>query len=303
LAAQDVDLILATGSPFTAFELAKRLADRFGCPYVLDYRDLWTGHLHPGTTRPNRRATIQAEARLLADCAAVTTVSRSWSASLESRFGLGSKVHVVTNGYNAEELAHIAPYSYGHVAIVYAGIFYPPVRVITPVMAALQRLKKATAQRSIEWYFHYYGPHGDHVRAEATQHGVMDRVIMHGSVPRSAALAAVRGANLAVVITSLAEAGTLADNGMVTGKVFEPVGLGTPVLLIAPGGSDARAVVAATASGQSFTASDVDGIAMFLTGVVEGQVARPTVPAAYAWVSIAKKMDEVLRAAMHPESR
>jgi glycosyltransferase involved in cell wall biosynthesis len=303
LAAHDVDLILATGSPFTAFRLAKRLANRLSCPYVLDYRDLWTENLHPSRARPNRLSTIKEEASLLSGCAAITIVSRSWSVSLERRFGLGSKLHVVTNGYNSEELPNLRPYNFDHFAIVYTGIFYPPVRVITPIMIALQRLKKAMSSRSREWYFHYYGPHGNHIHEEATKHGVMDRVILHGKVPRSEALAAVRAANIAVVITSIAEEGSLADNGMITGKVFEPLRLGTPVLLIAPSGSDARAVIESTESGHSFTASDVDGMVAFLTDVMDGRVAKPKIPEAYSWVNIAQKMDCVLRAAMSTQSR
>jgi glycosyltransferase involved in cell wall biosynthesis len=298
LAAQDVDLILASGPPFASFRLAKRLSDKFGCPYVLDYRDLWAEHPHLNTPHPMWLSAIQEEARLLAGCAAVTIVSPSCGLALESRFGLGSKLHVVTNGYDSEELANIGSYNFGHFAIVYAGIFYPPKRVITPVMAALQHLKKIMMSRSKEWYFHYYGPHGDHIREEATQYGVIDQVILHGRVPRSEALAAMRAANLAVVITSITEEGTLADKGIITGKVFELLGLGTPVLLIAPFGSDARAVVETTESGHSFTASDIDGITAFLTNVMDGRVAKPKIPEAYSWVSVAKKMDSVLRAAM-----
>ena len=298
LAAQDVDLILTSGPPFASFRLAKRLSDRFGCPYILDYRDLWAEHPHPNTSHPNRLSTIEEEARLLAGCAAVTIVSSSCGLALESRFGLGSKLHVVTNGYDSAELANVGSYNFNHFAIVYAGIFYPPKRVITPVMAALQHLKRGVTSGSKEWYFHYYGPHGDHIREEATKYGVMDHVILHGRVPRSEVLAAIRAANLAVVITSIAEEGTLADKGTITGKVFEPLGLGTPVLLIAPSGNDARAVIKAAESGHSFTASDIDGIAAFLTDVMDGWVAKPKIPEAYSWVSIAKKMDSVLRAAM-----
>jgi glycosyltransferase involved in cell wall biosynthesis len=300
LSAQDVDLILTSGPPFASFRLAKRLADRFGCPYVLDYRDLWTESPHSNTPYANRLSTIQEEARLLASCAAVTIVSRSCGLALESKFSLGSKLHVVTNGYDSEELANIEPYNFHHFAIVYAGIFYPPKRVITPAMAALQHLTRGATSKSREWYFHYYGPHGDHIREEATKYGVMDHVILHGRVPRSEVLAAIRAANLAVVIASIAEEGTLADKGIITGKVFEPVGLGTPVLLIAPSGNDARAVVEATESGQSFTARDIDGIAAFLTDVIDGRVAKPKIAEVYSWGSVAKKMDSVLRAAINP---
>ena len=45
------------------------------------------------------------------------------------------------------------------------------------------------------------------------------------------------------MITSVAEEATIEDRGIVTGKVFEPLGLGTPILLIAPPGSDIERIV------------------------------------------------------------
>ena len=303
LTAQDVDLILATGSPFAAFRLAKHLSDKLGCPYVLDYRDLWTGHLHSSTARSDRPSTTREEARLLADCAAVTLVSRSWGVDLDNWFDLGSKLHVITNGYDPEDLTNIESHSFGHFAIVYTGGFYPPKRVISPLMTVLQHLKGTMNGAGHEWYFHYYGIFEDHVREAATRYGVMDRVVLHGRVPRTEALSAVQAANIMVVITSVVEEDTLADRGMVTGKVFEALGLGTPVLLVAPSSSDARAVVADTESGGSFTGSDIDGMASFLMDVMDGRDASPIVPEVYAWTKIAKKLDWVLREAMKTGSK
>jgi glycosyltransferase involved in cell wall biosynthesis len=153
LTAKEVDVILATGSPFASFRLAKRLSDRLGCPYVLDYRDPWSGNPH--VVKAGRKSTIKEEARLLKDAAAVTIVSRSWALALDRRFNLGKKLHVVANGFDPEELADVEPYDFGHFAIVYAGGFYPPKRVISPVMAALRLVKETLV--STEWYFHYYG--------------------------------------------------------------------------------------------------------------------------------------------------
>src|SRR5262249_58594134 len=73
LTANDVDVILATGRPFAAFRLAKRLSYRLGCPYVLDYRDPWTPH--PRSLAPTRLATVREAAELLAECSAVPVVS------------------------------------------------------------------------------------------------------------------------------------------------------------------------------------------------------------------------------------
>jgi glycosyltransferase involved in cell wall biosynthesis len=295
LTAKDVDIILASGPPFVAFRLAKLLSDRLGRPYVLDYRDPWTGSPHAACPRPT---TIREESRLLASCAAVTTVSPSWSLALDRRFGVGSKLHVVTNGYDLEELTHVETHAFGHFAIVYAGTFYPPKRVISPVMAALKILNETVNEKGGEWYFHYYGKQQHHIREEAKRFGLLERVVLHGLVPRAEALSALRGAGVAVVITSVFEEASLEDNGIVTGKVFEILGLGTPVLLVAPSDSDARVIAEKTACAHSFTGSDTDGMASFLREAMFGRHPKPTNLDAYAWTNIAKQFDAILRGAV-----
>jgi glycosyltransferase involved in cell wall biosynthesis len=296
LTAQDADIILACGPPFAAFRLAKRLSDRLGRPYVLDYRDPWTRFLH--TPRSIRPSTIREEARLLASCAAVTIVSRSWSSDLDRRFGVGSKLHVITNGYDLEELTQVEPYSFGHFAIVYAGRFYPPKRVITPVMAALKLLNETVNGRSGEWYFHYYGTDPNHVSEEAKRFGLMERVVLHGLVPRTEALSAIRGAGVAVVITSVLEEDSLEAKGIVTGKVFEILGQETPILLVAPSESDARVIAESTGLAQSFTGSDTEGMAAFLRNAMLGRNPKPNNVETYAWPNIAKRFDAILRRAL-----
>jgi glycosyltransferase involved in cell wall biosynthesis len=295
LSANDVDLIFATGTPFAAFKLAKRLSERLGRPYVLDYRDPWTGNPH--RARPARPATVREEARLLADCAGVTIVSPSWGEDMDRRFGLGPKLHVITNGYDPEDLAGIEPYDFGHCAIVYTGNFYPPKRVISPVLAALKRLKETMHGKGVQGRFHYYGRHGDHVREEAERFGVMEQIVLHGTVPRAEALAAVKGAAVAVVITSVVDGATIADRGIMTGKVFEPLGLGTPILLVAPPGSDVETIVETTGLARRFAGSDVPGIASFLAETLSGRAIKPKNLDAYTWTNIAKRLDAVLREA------
>jgi glycosyltransferase involved in cell wall biosynthesis len=296
LRAQDVDVILASGRPFATFKLAKRLSDRLGRPYVLDYRDPWTENPH-GAAR-HRPVQRQEEARLLSGCAAVTIVSHSWGVALDRRFGLGAKLHVITNGYDPEGLAEVKPYDFGHFAIVYTGVFYPPKRVISPVMAALKRFKEATHNNAgSPWYFHYYGETENHVREEAKRFGVTDRVVLHGRVPRGEALSAVRGADVTVVITSVTGDATLADRGIMTGKIFDALGLGTPILLIAPPGSDAEAIAQTTGLARSFTGNDIDGIAAFLQEALSGRTLGAKDLETYAWPHLAKRLNAVLRAA------
>ena len=211
---------------------------------------------------------------------------------LDDRFNLGSKLYVVPNGYDPEEVKEIRPHDFGHVAIVYAGTFYPPKRTIGPVMAALKRLKEFVNGQ--EWYFHYYGEQENHVRDEAMRNAITEKVLVHGRVARAEVLSAVRGAAVAVVITSVNDGSSVADMGMVPGKIFETLGLRTPILLIAPPSSDAAKVIEESGAGERFNGTDIEGIARFLARLLS-KPETDVRPENYAWPVLASKLDRILR--------
>jgi glycosyltransferase involved in cell wall biosynthesis len=221
---------------------------------------------------------------------------------MDKQFGVGKKLHVVPNGYDPEQLCRVEPHDFGHFAIVYAGNFYPPKRVISPVMAALRRLKQTANAQTRQWYFHYYGHQETHVREEASRFGVTEHVVLHGKVPWSEALAAVRGAGVSVVITSVDEEATLEEKGIVPAKVFEALGIRTPVLLISPESSDARAITESTGLTRSFTGPRTNEIASFLNDAMIEAVPKPQGNDLYSWTNVVRKMDAALRGAMNVES-
>jgi glycosyltransferase involved in cell wall biosynthesis len=291
---EDVDLVLATGPPFIAFRLAERVARRLARPFALDYRDLWTRNPH-SSRRADRRQT-KLERNLLASAGAVTVVSPSLAKSLDAQFGVGAKIQIVSNGYDAEDIAGVVPIDFGHFAIVYAGTFYSPKRVIQPVIAALQRMKERGSVPTSAWKFHYYGPQGEHVLDAVRGSGIEENVVIHGLVFRTEVLSALRGAGLSVVITSVEDEGTLEDKSIVTGKVFDAIGLGKPSLIVAPPGSDLEAILQLTGLGHRFSGKEVEEMATFLEESINGKNPTPAIPEAYSWPAIAKRLDEVLSA-------
>ena len=293
LSPKDVDVILASGPPFVSFRLAKYLSARLGRPYVLDYRDPWVDIC--GSNVRNQRVTRNEQSEIIKASSAVTVVSPS---VLKWRFNLGSNEHVISNGFDPEELRDVTPHDFGHFAIVYAGVFYPPMRVITPVMAALKRLAEtylSGSKETREWKFHYFGPEGDHVLHEARAFGITDKVCIHGRVSRGKALSAVRGAGVCVVIASVFEEMADPDRYIVPGKLFEALGLGTPVLFIGPSGSDADAVTEATGLVRKLPAKDVEGLATFFQEVMSGKIPVVKRLDTYAWPNLIRGFDNVLR--------
>jgi glycosyltransferase involved in cell wall biosynthesis len=299
LSPEDVDVILTTGPPFGVFSLAKRLSEKWGRPYVLDYRDPWE---NPGNGRYAERVIRTTEEALIDASSAVVAISKSL---LSGRGALSSKLHVITNGFDPEEMEQVKPYDFGHFAIVYTGVFYPPQRTITPILQALKAVRASRINQRTPWKFHYYGPQNEHVRVEAQRFGVLDRVELHGLVPRSEALAAIRGAGLTVVITSVLEEtadphevitnGKLHDKAIVTGKLFDALGLGAPTLIVGPRGGDVDTIIETTGLARIIEAKNVDGIALFLEKAMSGQTPPPKNPEAYAWPNLIKNLDIVLR--------
>jgi glycosyltransferase involved in cell wall biosynthesis len=295
LSPNDVDVILTTGPPFGVFSLANRLSEKWGCPYVLDYRDPWENH---GKGRYAERVMRTTEEAMIDGSSAVVAISGSL---LSGRGTLSSKLHVITNGFDPEEMEQIDRYSFGHFAIVYAGVFYPPQRTITPVMQALKAVRASRIDQTLPWKFHYYGPSNEYVRGEAKRFGVLEHIELHGLVPRSEALSAIRGAGMTVVITSVLEEtahvrkAQANDKAIVTGKLFDSLGLGAPTLIVGPRGGDVEAIIETTGLANIIEARNVAGIALFLEKAMSGQTPPPRDPQAYAWPNLIKKLDMVLR--------
>ena len=78
--------------------------------------------------------------------------------------------------------------------------------------------------------------------------------------------------------------------------MFEALGLGAPILLVAPDGSDAAAIVEGTGGGRRSSASDVAGMASFLEAARAGRwTKREGATAAYEWPNLARQLDQELR--------
>lgn len=281
----DADLVLATASPFGSLFLAEEVAERIGVPCVLDYRDSWTLNPFASTPAPARYAAL--ERRLVRNAAAVTVVSPSMREGFERAYG-ATNVHVLTNGYDPEELDAAVPMQFEDAAFVYAGNFYVPKIVIDPVFAALSRMTDVQG-----WTFHYFGGAGELVRAAAERFGITARVRTHGRVPRTTSLAAVKGADAAVVITSVFGNETPADREVVTGKLYEIIGSGTPALLIAPPLCDA--VDIAGSAVEHVAGHDIDAMTAFFRNAVRHRGTRYTPPPEHAWPAVASRLDGLLR--------
>lgn len=290
----DVDVILATGCPWEAFQVANLLGKKLRKPYVLDYRDLWT--LGNPSLNSRRRQRERFEFRLLQQSAGATVVSPSLAELLRKHFPIEhTPLTIISNGYDPAEFEGVAAARFDEFAIVYTGTFNSPGRDLAPFMQALGELRRRRPDR--DWRFHYYGDSGDYVRHVAERFQLGDRTAVHGRVPRHEALAAVRGAGATLIITSTSASPSLLERGVLTGKVFEAIGLGAPIVAITPPASDLDHILETVGRGKAFRASEIPAIVAYLDELLLGNAPPAMDPLAYSWPQLVHRLDRVLRSA------
>lgn len=287
----DVDLVLASAPPYTAFWAAEKIAKRLCAPLVLDYRDLWSQNPHYGQFA-NKRIR-QREAKLLATARGVMVISPSMADCLRAEFRSARRVAVVTNGYDTMEFSDVAPEAFDDFAVVYAGRFYPPGRTAQPLVAAVAQANTLKPPRPIR--LHYYGPDRAHVDDCVRTCGAESWVVNHGSVARQKVLAALKGADAAAVITTVEPTASTAEQGILTGKLFEALGAGASVLLISPSSSDAARVVRENKLGGAFAGTEVTGMASWLAQASQVKKNGASRAEAFSWPRLGEQLDQFLR--------
>lgn len=287
------DVILASGGPFLSFPVAAEFSRRWRKPLVLDYRDFWSQNPHlPALHGPiNRRRERQA----LAQASCVTTVSPTYESAMAAVVPGKCMVRTITNGFDPEEMARIDPEAGPRHDVVYLGTLYPPTRDLTPVFLALRQLRESGFQFPSKTPFHYYGIDSRLVTPAAEEHGVATLVQCHPNVSRAEALQIQAGSKLSVVLISNGAESTVAEKGILTGKLFELLGLGVRSLVIAPPDADARKVVQNVPYFHFAGGSEVPKIAAIIADSLKEPRARSRPSCEFSWTQIADDYAGLLR--------
>ncbi|MGB2582721.1 MAG: glycosyltransferase, partial [Dehalococcoidia bacterium] len=121
---ETVDAIISTSSPVTSHIVAKELKDKFGIPWVADFRDLWTqNHYYPYS--PIRRVIERRlELNTLHKADALVTVSEPAAHKLGT-LHKGKPIHMITNGFDPEEASSPNVDLTDEFTITYTGNLYP----------------------------------------------------------------------------------------------------------------------------------------------------------------------------------
>lgn len=235
----DIDIIYTSFPPFSACKLGLKLKQQTGLPWVVDYRDLWTGDVLREWVPPLRaRFETHLEKKYVSQADAVVTVSEQKTEFLKQLLPPGPQLfETITNGYDSESFADLLNEKIenndasGPFNIVYCGRLFKNRKGYT-FLNALGEIAKQTPDAVKNLKVHYYGGIEDVIYEEyqriIKQFGLGDIVECHGDVDFETAKRAQANADVLLLIV---DTGATSD-GVIPGKLFEYVAAKRPIFAL-----------------------------------------------------------------------
>lgn len=230
IAEHRIDVVWSTCQPPSAHLLAYWLQGDTGIPWVADYRDPWTWSLMNPVPRHLLGLEERMERRLLGRAAAVVTVTEGWAEEFRRRYGsLVSRVEVIYNGFDPEDVVAGAPGEPGRFTVSFAGSLHhrrSPEAFLRGLALALESIPRDRIRVVFIGRFDAPGEGANRGLVEAL--GLADVVEVVGPVGHAAAMERLGAADLLLDIGIQGEG----SEGHVPAKLVEYAGLGKPVLAL-----------------------------------------------------------------------
>lgn len=264
------DAVFSTAPPYTAHLVGMRAAH--GRPWVADFRDPWaaSGH-HPRPTAWHRHRDEVWERRVVQTADAITCISEPIA---ESLVGTPRRpALVIPNGYDRADLAPRAPRPGLPLRLVYTGAFYGD-RSPLPFLDALAGMLIKRPGLGAELEVELIGASSEVFAASVGRRGLADIVTLAGYRPHDEALAALASADAALLFIAPGDK----SRATYTGKLFEYLGMGVPILAMAPDGVAAdlvRRAEAGTVVSPDHPAAIAGAVDAMIAAKREGSLERP----------------------------
>ena len=262
-----VDCVVTSSPPHSGHLIGMALRSR-GVPWVADLRDGW--RFDPSRPRYplelQRRLDAALEARMARTADVAIGVTAPIADDLAAR--LGARAETITNGFDPDlpvaPPASVAPLLHpGRHSIVHTGTvgYAGRGRSFEPLVEALHRLRADTPDVAGRLELVFAGPAARHERDLLERRDLGARVRLVGSLPHPEALALQRAADSLLVVAGERH------RSVATGKLYEYLTAGRPILVLGAGSAAAR-IVADAGAGLAVDADDPGAIADALRRLV-----------------------------------
>jgi glycosyltransferase involved in cell wall biosynthesis len=251
-----IEVVLTTSPPGSVHLVGAAVQKATGARWVADLRDSLVAHVHRRSEKASVRAKERVDlalGRLVASRADAIVCVADFIADEVRALEPRGRVEVIPNGCDFDD-ARGLPYTPGErFRITHTGSFFGR-RDPRPFLQALRRT-------GLDMTARFVGDFRQSDREWAERMGLADRLELIPFAPRRQALELQRDSEALLLL--IPEAGGR-GRGVLSGKVFEYLAAGRPVLAVVPPDGAAGGLIRETGAGIVVAPDDVDGIAAAL---------------------------------------
>ena len=282
----NITRIITTSPPHSTQLIGLKVRKKYpGIKWISDLRDPWTDIYYYDQFYPtfvSRFIDGCYEKRVLRKADTIITVGPSLKKTFSSKAkGISNKIEVITNGYDEMDFKEAATSDPIRFTITYVGTLseqYP----ISGFLKVLSLLKKSEPGFILRFVGKVPQNIADEIRAEIspeyvdfipyTNHDEAVRLMIHSSM-------------LLLVIPDHSN-----NENIVTGKIFEYIASGKPILCLGPKNGDAAAILRQYNYGECYSYEDLINIEKFIVSVILNSSGRQPRSDEFSHRNIVKKL-------------
>jgi len=256
-------VVFTSAPPFTTHLIGLRIRKRFGLPWIADFRDPWLENLHYNTV-PRfpivKKINRLMERKVLQSADRLTCVGQHLKDLLASKitFPPESKCYVITNGYDRNDRQTNCGDS-NRFHLSYFGTIYPRRFPIT-LLGAVKELLDNNLEFSKDFKFRVVGHISPEVQRQILKTMPENNVSLESYVSHQALLPILYESQILLLTVDEVPM----REHIITGKLFDYLPTGNPILGVGPVAGDASRIIQETNTGVMFHDEDAAGIKQFV---------------------------------------
>ncbi len=245
------DIIFSSSPPPTVHLIAKSLSKKSGLPWIADFRDPWVDIYYYDAIKKSRYTRFletKLEKSILEKSDTIVTVSKNLSDLFKAKTEKRLSIKIISNGYDPDDLKAEALISDpSKFIIAYAGKLNDQQNPAN-LWKALSNLVKKKDDFARKFRLLFMGKFSQVVHKSIKDFSLSRYFTDLGYVDHNTMLSQLRQAGVLLFIIP----DTKKNAGILTGKVFEYIGMQKYILGIGPPNGDAAQILKQTGSGRIF---------------------------------------------------
>jgi glycosyltransferase involved in cell wall biosynthesis len=221
-----VKVIFSSSPPFTSHLIASYLHRKTNIPWVAEFRDLWALNHYTRKRQPFFFMEKRIEKWVMRGSSLLVTVSEPLARDMETLHL--RRVTVIPNGFDDEDYAGVVPL-YPKFIITYTGALYRGKQDTSPLFEAVKALQKEAKICPGNFEIRFFGRNViREVSSMVDRYHLRDLVKVYGFVPFRESIRRQKESTALLLLGW----NDPRDKGIYTGKIFEYLGAGRPILAV-----------------------------------------------------------------------